>query len=153
MIDFRSKGTMIMQLIKEYIACAKYMCKVLKETYDTKGETLLRARRINIIPKEGVLEDGFSFSFHGGGCYFEFENGTIDIDFGPNDRCDGFDAFRLYHFLSTSKMNQNIRLITESEIQKCLDELLIEKKIVRPGDFPNPNLYYLNDAHFGNVSK
>ncbi len=146
MTNFTSKRTVIMQLIKEYIACAKYMCKVLKEAYDTKGETLLRARRINIIPKEGILEDGFSFSFHGGGCYFEFENGAIDIDFGPNDRCDGFDAYRLYQFLITSKANQNIQLIAESEIQKCLNELLMESIIIQPGDFPNPSLYYLDVA-------
>jgi hypothetical protein len=146
MTDFTSKRTVIMQLIKDYIACAKYMCKILKESFDTKGATLLRARRINIIPKEGILEDGFSFSFHGGGCYFEFENGAIDIEFGPNDRCDGFDAYRLCEFLTTSKLDQNIQSIAESEIQKCLNELLIEKIIVQPGEFPNANLYYLKEG-------
>ena len=102
----------------------------------------MRAPRIKIIPKEGVLEEVLSFSYHGGGCYFEFENGTIDIDFGLFDRCDDFDAFRLYEFLTTSKTNQNIQLITEAEIKNCLNELLAEKIIIQPGEFPNPYLFY-----------
>jgi hypothetical protein len=146
MTDPSSKRTAIMQLIKDYIACAKYMCKVLRDAYDTKGGTLLRARRINSIPKEGILENEYNFNFHGGGCYFEFENGAIDIDFGPDDRCDGFDAYRLYQFLTASKIKENIQSITESEIQAFLNELLTKRAIVQPGDFPNPNLYYLNSV-------
>ena len=88
----------LLKLIKDYIACSKYMYKILKDNFNTAGETILRARRTNIIPKEGVLSEGIHFNFHGGGCYFKFENGAIDIDFGPNDRCDGFDSQRLYEF-------------------------------------------------------
>ena len=133
-----------MQLIREYIACSTYMCRVLKDEYDTKGETLLRARRLNLIPKEGKLAEGHSFNFHGGGCFFRFENGTIDIDFEPNDRCDGFDAYRLYDFLTTSKKYQNINC-SEVELQEAINELLKERKVVQPGLYPNPNLYYLNN--------
>jgi hypothetical protein len=142
----KNKTSEILTLIKEYIDCSKYICGSLKDSYDTKGETLLRARRLNIIPKEGITKDGFSFAFHGGGCYFEFENGSIDIDFGPNDRCDGFDAYRLWQFLSASKINSIIQPITEIEVQECLNELLTKKEIIQPGIFPNPNLYYLNNS-------
>ena len=121
-----------------------YMCRALKVEYDTKGETLLRARRLNIIPKEGMFAEGHTFNFHGGGCFFEFENGTIDIDFGPNDRCDGFDVYRLFDFLTTSKKEQNIHC-SEVELQEAINELLKERKIVQLGLYPNPNLYYLNN--------
>lgn len=144
MTSLYSKLDDIVQLIREYIACSSYMCNALQSEYGTKGETLLRARRLNIIPKEGILAEGQRFSFHGGGCFFEFENGTIDIDFGPNDRCDGFDSFRLFDFLITSKRYQNIN-ISEVELQEAINELLREGKVVQLGLFPNPNLYYLNN--------
>src|SRR5688572_24530330 len=123
----RTKREDVLELIKEYIACSKYMCNALKKSYDTQGETLLRARRMNNIPKEGILEKGFKFNFHGGGCYFEFDNGTIDIDFGPEDRCDGFDSFRLYDFLMTSKGNVYIHLTSEEIIKEEIVQLLREK--------------------------
>lgn len=135
----------ILQLIKDYVSCSKYMCKILKESYDTKGATLLRARRINIIPKEGILAEGYLFSFHGGGCYFKFEGGSIDIDFGPNDRCDGFDSQRLYEFLKSSQSNKKNSMIDEVSISRMFKYLLEKKIIINPGWYPNPHLFYLNE--------
>jgi hypothetical protein len=77
------------------------MCTDLRQHYKIPNElTLLTARKsYNLVPKDGDLPNGASFSFHGIGCYFEFENGAIDVDFGPNDKCDGFDFYRLKDFL------------------------------------------------------
>jgi hypothetical protein len=145
----------IIQLIKNYVACASYMCSLLKDAYDTKSETLLTARRMNIIPKNGVLKEGYKFDFHGGGCLFEFENAYIDVEFGPNDRCDGFDSFRLYNFSLVSKDNLYLSLKSEEIIKNEITQLLKDKVIIQPGLFPNPKLYYLNSVIYqsGNVSK
>jgi hypothetical protein len=144
MTSLKSKREELLQLIKDYIECSMFLVRALKSEYDTKGETLLRARRLNIVPKQGVLAEGQRFNFHGGGCFFEFENGTIDIDFGPNDRCDGFDSFRLYNFFNTSKKHQELHF-TEIELQESLKGLIMERKVIQLGVFPNPNLYYLID--------
>lgn len=104
--------------------------------------TLLRARRINLIPKEGETLEGFKFNFHGGGCYFEFDNSRIDVDFGPNGRCDGFDSFRLYDFLQTSKLDFKDVLLEEN-IRTEISRLEDEGIIVQPNEYPNPALFYL----------
>ena len=123
------------------------MCKILRDAYDINDETILRARRRNIIPKEGILSDGYEFSFHGGGCYFKFDGGSIDVDFGPNDRCDGFDAQRLYEFLKSLQNNgQNEKVIKSSAMINEGFALLLKDKIIKkPSWYPNPHLYYLED--------
>jgi hypothetical protein len=136
--------TEVLLLIKQYISCSKYMCDALRDTYNIKEETLLGARRMSLLPKEGMLEEGFTYSFHGGGCYFEFENGTIDVEFGPNGRCDGFDAYRLHDFLITSKKNEYKYISSSKEIQEAIDHLFKYKKIIQLKQYPNDNLYYLN---------
>lgn len=133
----------LLKLIKDYIACSTYMCKILKEDFNTNGETILRARRINIIPKEGVLSEGIYFNFHGGGCYFKFDNSAIDIDFGPNDRCDGFDGQRLFEFLESSK---KVYFLSKADINQYIDKLLEKNIIINPGWYPNPQLFYLNES-------
>ena len=120
------------------------MCSLLGEAYDIKGESFLRARREDLIPKEGLLSEGCKFSFHGGGCYFEFENGTIDIDFGPDNRCDGFDSFRLFDFLKTSKSEKYAHLNSEAIIKEELDKLLKEKIIIELKTYPNPHLFFVS---------
>lgn len=139
-----SKENKLMKLIKDYIACSTYMCSILKENFNTNGETILRARRTNLIPKEGVLNEGYFFNFHGGGCYFKFDNSSIDIDFGPNDRCDGFDSQRLYEFLESTK-KEGVDFLSEADIRESLNKLLEKEIIINPDWYPNPHLFYLND--------
>ena len=132
--------------------CSKYMCSLIKDTYEIGENTILRARRIDLIPQSGKLKEGYKFSFHGGGCFFEFENGAIDIDFGPENRCDGFDSFRLYNFLVNSKSGEYPYLQSEEAIRKELIRLLDEGIIIHPNSYPNPHLFYLSDLSSGNVS-
>jgi hypothetical protein len=143
MVDSRS---FLLNLIMEYIACSKFMCGLLLENYNTDGETLLRARRINLIPQLGEIEGGVKFNFHGGGCFFEFDNGTIDIDFGPAGRCDGFDEFRLYDFLKNTKSHMYKELLNEEVFKSQFQILIKEKIIVAPEWYPNPHLYYLAES-------
>jgi hypothetical protein len=91
--------TVILNLIKKYQVCAKYVCDSLASYYNIGDIPLLKAyREDKIIPKNGTLPDGTFFNFHGSGCFFKFKEGEIDVDFGPEGRCDGFDLFRLQHF-------------------------------------------------------
>lgn len=132
----------LIQLIKNYISCSKYVCGILKDSFGVYDKTILRARRINLIPSEGTLVD-FMFSFHGGGCYFEFDGGSIDVDFGPDDRCDGFDSQRLFDFIKSSS-REYPNFLSQDDIGKYLNLMLNDKIIVRPNWYPNPHLYYLN---------
>ena len=88
------------------------------------------------------MNDGHLFSFHGGGCYFEYEGKNIDVDFGPADRCDGFSKLKLYNFMLTlDRLSPNI--FNLDCVQEGLEELESKSEINKPGRFPNPDLYYL----------
>jgi hypothetical protein len=132
-------------LIEEYIICAKYSCSLLKQLY--KGqETFLRAKVLKLLPKEGVIENAF-YRFHGSGCYFEYPNNHIDIDFGPNNRCDGFDLFRLKDFFSTIKDYKKYNtLIENTNFEEQFEELIEAKIIYNPQLEPSPHLYYFIDS-------
>ena len=119
------------------------MCSLLKDNFDVQGEKLLRLWKLNLIPKEGSIANEIKYNFHGGGCYFEFENGTIDIDFGPDGRCDGVDPYKLYDFLETTNHKRHVDLLDKRRFFDLFNQLIEKKYIVCPGWYPNPSLYYL----------
>jgi hypothetical protein len=141
------KTDALVRLINDYISCAKYMCNAVRDEYAIGNHLLLGAYREKKIPKEGKLAGEISFNFHGGGCYFEFDIGTIDIDFGPDGRCDGFDQYRVYDFLKTSEVrSMHYReLILEEDFKDAFEGLIQRKIISSPGWYPNPGLYYLKE--------
>lgn len=121
------------------------MCNSLKDYYDIKGETLLIARKSSkSIPKEGKLPNGIYFNFHGSGCYFEFETGGLDMDFGPDDRCDGFDFQRIVYFLELSKLPKYKAITDFDDLENQFKKLISDKTIVCPQFSPGPYLYYLS---------
>ena len=120
------------------------MCEKLKKNYKT-DESLLRAYRVKIIPKEGDV-DNIHYSFHGVGCYFEFKDGIIDIDFGPDDRCDGFDEYRLYKYLENMLFNNKYNTIIDKQaFKRQFSELITAGIITNPQLAPSSHLYYLKD--------
>lgn len=130
----------VLEAVQEYIACAKYVCKLLKEiTGDT--DNMIGAYRNKSIPKEGYLDGNVYYNFHGVGCYFEMPNTHIDIDFGPKNRCDGFDLYRLNDFYF-SRTNANIAL-SEEDLKSGFNELIAEGIIHNPKWPPSEHLYYL----------
>ncbi len=138
-----SKSDKLILLIKEYITCASYSCRLLRELYTGKESLMYAWKVMKVIPKEGYIE-GVYFSFHGRGCYFEYENGSdsIDIDFGPEDRCDGFDTFRLSSFLQYRK-NRYAEFLDEKVLEQCFS-ILIEGGIIKKHPLDrNSHLYYL----------
>jgi len=121
------------------------MCNSLRDDYGFTDKTLLGAwRSSKTIPKEGKLSDGTYFNFHGAGVYFQFENGEIDVDFGPNGRCDGFDFGRLKHFLLSTKQSAYKNLTYEENLATQFERLINSGFIFKPEWIPSPHLYYLN---------
>lgn len=49
------------------------------------------------IPRTGVI-DGMAFFFHGIGCTMEIDGYVVSWDFGPRERLDGFEAWKLWLF-------------------------------------------------------
>jgi hypothetical protein len=144
MINNNEKKHLIIEAISKYILCADYMCKLLKDEFGIVDEPLLMAYRQKMLPKTGYLNELTNFDFHGAGCYFEFEGGSIEIDFGPNGRCDGFDAYRIHDFINSTLKWDNLIELTQENIAIYLEELFNEGIIMKFGLYPNPDLYYLN---------
>jgi hypothetical protein len=129
-----------LELIKEYISCAKYVCGLLKEVVGD-SENLVGAYRTVGIPKEGHLEGDVYYNFHGVGCYFELSNTHIDIDFGPANRCDGFDNYKLKDF-KNSQLGKYGSL-SDAILEQTLIELEKENLIYNPKWHPSTHLLYL----------
>jgi hypothetical protein len=85
-------------------------------------------------PREGNLQDNIFYHFHGTGCFFKIQSPPIeiDVDFGPGDRCDGFDLFRIRDFYERVS-DKYPELKTEGNIEYGFS-LLVDKQIIY-----NPN--------------
>jgi len=131
----------LLELIMEYVACSKYVCSILE---DLKGDqdTILRAVRLNKIPKEGYLEHGIYYNFHGVGCFLEWPNNRIEIDFGPKNRCDGFDIYKLQVFLY-GKETKYAELMQRENLEIAFLSLISDKIIENPKWLPSEHLFYL----------
>lgn len=131
----------LIELLEEYITCSSYFMSVIKDNYPIDKEGILRSRRLNLIPKDGTIGDIY-FNFHGGGCYFETSNDSIDVDFGPNDRTDGFDFDRINNFYTNRKVKYH-EIQNETELKEAFESLFNQSIIFKPSIYPNPHLYYL----------
>lgn len=136
------------ELVYDYIQCAKYVCGIFENMY-SEDVTPIAAYRTKLIPKSGTI-DSITYNFHGIGCYFEYDGGAIDVDFGPNERCDGFDEYRLKFYLSQmpqSKKENFYTILEESNFIKEFKNLVIAGVIVQFADQASvSHLYYLKEA-------
>lgn len=132
-------------LIAEYLSATRQIKELFQSRFGV--DDLLRARRTGALPKEGVLDPdkGIRFSFHGVGCTIESKGQSIDFDFGPGGRVDGFDLWRLQLFLG-SRLDKYPGLATEEEQAAASSELISRGAIVRSGEPPSPHLFRLREA-------
>lgn len=88
----------ISKLISDYLDAANDVASQMKSTYGI--DDLWSAYVGGHLPKTGAISklEGGTYRFHGAGCYFQFRDVQIDIDFGPHGSVDGFDAWRLVRF-------------------------------------------------------
>jgi hypothetical protein len=80
------------------------------------------------IPHAGTLPSGRTFSFHGFGCYFQCGQVVVDVDFGPDGRIDGFDAWRLSLFAKSL----NVADVDHKRLKELLRELERKGEIESP---------------------
>lgn len=133
----------MLELIKEYLSCAKYSCELLKDTYPS-NESLLRAKVLGIIPKDGIINDVY-YRFHGRGCIFKYSNDEIDVDFGPGGRYDGFDMHRLKKFLKFRE-DRFKDLLNDTTFNSQFNILIKEKIIYKLPNYLDDHLYYLDKS-------
>lgn len=84
----------------------------------------------------GVLEDGTKYFKHGYGIDFKNEFYSISIDFGRSGQLNGFDAWRIFSFISENKID------FPAENENIIEDMLV--KATQDGVvFKDDHLYYL----------
>lgn len=134
------KDLTITEFILDFQQSIKTVSEIFYSHYNRKD--LLSAWHDGTIPKQGAnLGKIDDYSFHGSGLYARIGKVEVDFDFGLNERIDGFDAWRLWHFARLKKETYPY-FQEEDKIQSELDMLVREKKIVKPGEYPGRTNYY-----------
>ncbi|OPA94079.1 hypothetical protein BFW88_09755 [Pseudomonas fluorescens] len=83
-------------LITEYLAQVKKATDLLEQSFGTKN--ILRLWRSKKIPQRGSVTDDVTYELHGIGCSVYLSEICDDFDYGPDERIDGFDSWRLYMY-------------------------------------------------------
>ncbi|MCA9587633.1 MAG: hypothetical protein KC657_20040 [Myxococcales bacterium] len=105
---------------------------------------LLAAVCAGKIPREGVLDEHTSFRFHGVGFEFRCRGVGVEVDLGPDGRCDGFDAWRLSLFAEQSP--ELARSWPLARVEAGLEALLNAGVVHEPKWSPSPHLLYFVDG-------
>ncbi|MES2276707.1 MAG: hypothetical protein V4592_11845 [Bacteroidota bacterium] len=130
----------LIELIREFQQSVK---EVVIEFYNVYGEAdLLTACRSNkIIPRKGKLNSKvYKYAFHGIGLYAKTKGKEVDFDFGPDNRTDGFDAWRLNAYLESQKVYKG--LWSYPDLQIGLAKLASEGIIWK---YPDASNYYFSE--------
>jgi hypothetical protein len=140
--------SLVLGLAKLYVEDAARMVGVLRRHFSCQN--LLQAQRAGSIPRQGELPDELHFEFHGVGCLLSTPSKKLDLDFGPDGRCDGFDAWRLYLFASENELG--LEKPTLAEVEEGLVQLDRAGEVMKPKTDPSPHLFYFSTKEPGNTA-
>ena len=131
----------LVRLIHDYQEQVSTFVAALRRQYDV--EDVFDIRRRQLVRGQGKLDDqkGTIFQFHGVGCWFKSGRAEVDFDFGPDDRHDGFDGWRLWHFAQCLP-NEYPEFQRLEVVESVLGELVTDGLVHRPHWMPSPHLCY-----------
>ena len=132
----------LVTLIRCYLRAAESACTRLRAAHGVRD--LLAAVCAGKIPREGVLDEHTSFRFHGVGFEFRCRGVGVEVDLGPDGRCDGFDAWRLSLFAEQSP--ELARSWPLARVEAGLEALLNAGVVHEPKWSPSPHLLYFVDG-------
>ena len=125
-------------LIKDFLSKVEKGTTLLQKKFGTKN--ILRLWRSGQIERCGGINDSVEYKLHGVGCAIHFPTELVDFDYGPNNRIDGFDVWRIYMY-ATDRPEEykkyTDRNFLESEFKSYIASGRIEKMS------PSDDLYVL----------
>lgn len=134
----------ILKLIDAYQSAVGVGVESMKNQFNTSS--LLSAWRSGIIPKNGVLASGIEYDFHGVGCLLIIDGLGVDFDFGPDDRYDGFDLWRLGCFIDERPELYKIYFENNLFLKEDFQNLIEKQIIIHPNWFPGSTLCYFYNS-------
>ncbi len=133
------KNQTLENLIIEYLAQVKKATDLLELSFGTKN--ILRLWRSNKIPQKGAVTDDVTYELHGIGCCVYLSGVCIDFDYGPDERVDGFDPWRLYMY--ACEVPRRYKKYTNKEsLEQEFSEYLKAGKAKKISG-PMSNLYFI----------
>ncbi|OPA90384.1 hypothetical protein BFW86_12145 [Pseudomonas fluorescens] len=109
---------------------------LLEFSFGTKN--ILGLWRFRKIPQHGPIADEVTYELHGIGCSVYLAETCIDFDYGPNERVDGFDPWRLYMY-ACELPHRHPKYTNKESLERDFNEYLkLEKAKKNPGS----NLYF-----------
>jgi len=127
-------------LICEYLDQVKKATNLLELTFGTKN--ILGLWRSKKIPQRGKITDDVTYELHGIGCRVYISDKCIDFDYSPDDRIDGFDAWRLYMYACEVPKKYQ-KYTNKATIEREFSEY-IEKGKAKKIQGSTSNLYFQN---------
>lgn len=129
----------VLHLVLAYRRCVDDAVAALQRQAGTA--TLLAAYWSGTLPKRARLNSPRGvYSFHGWGCRFQIARRVVDVDFGPDDRHDGFDVCRLHRYAESAFEWQHMRA---DRIESGLAALMAAGVVDAPRWEHSPHLLYL----------
>ena len=103
-------------LITDYLKQVKNATDLLEQVFGTKN--IIGLWRSKKIPQRGTVAANITYELHGIGCSVYLSEICVDFDYGPDDRVDGFDSWRLYMYACE----------TPSKYKKYTDKQALERE-------------------------
>ena len=103
-------------LIIDYLKQVKKATDLLEQVFGTKN--IIGLWRSKKIPQRGTVAANVTYELHGIGCSVYLSEICVDFDYGPDDRVDGFDSWRLYMYACE----------TPSKYKKYTDKQALERE-------------------------
>ncbi|KAE9651581.1 hypothetical protein EJD88_18475 [Pseudomonas sp. PB105] len=126
-------------LITEYLSQVKKATDLLERTFGTKN--ILGLWRAKKIPQCGLLTEDITYELHGVGCSVYLSNICVDFDYGPDERIDGFDPWRLYMY-ACEVPNKYKKYTNKASLENDFNEYLKLGKAKRISGSMS-NLYFI----------
>jgi hypothetical protein len=125
-------------LIDDYLADVANGIDLFKLKIGDKNP--LKAWRDNDIPQKGNLTDDVKYELHGIGCLLVYPEYEVDFDFGPDERIDGFDLWRLSQYVA-GRVNRYPEYEDTNNLKRDFEQAVNNGEISKI-DHPYCNLYF-----------
>jgi len=133
------KNIELESLIFDFLTAAEDSLVLLERKFGSRS--LLALWREKKIEQRGELSPGISYQLHGRGCMIEYPEFCIDFDYGPNERTDGFDAWRLYNY--ACEFPEKHQKYTDLKIVEAELNQYAQIKKIKKIDNSSSDLYFL----------
>ena len=131
---------LLIQLIEFYVETVLVYSATLTRALELSN---LANWRSHNVPMKDEFGEGWSYAFHGTGCFISSSELEIDFEFDANCEVGGFDVWRLWSFVcDNSKVSSAFLTFTDKEKMEKVFNQLVDANLIQE----RAGLYRLTDV-------